>query len=207
MSDDNWPTMQDYSAIREAVAIHGWSDEIQWSEGVTRPATAEAMAGELIWVIINSGMSHKVTRGIQARVNANLAAGIPVFPTAFKHPGKAAAIDLIWQTRADLFQQLTVLTDEAMIDWCGEIPWIGSITKYHAAKNLGADVAKPDRWLERIAAVSGETVQDMCVRLATCSGDRIATVDLVLWRAAATGLINIPTASQPLIETHEGRKP
>jgi hypothetical protein len=51
------------------------------------------------------------------------------------------------------------------------------------------NVAKPDRHLERIAERTGETVADLCARLAAVSGDRIATVDYVLWRAAESGLI------------------
>lgn len=42
----------------------------------------------------------------------------------------------------------------------------------------------------RIADHSGEGVQAMCERLAAATGYRAATVDLILWRACANGLIN-----------------
>lgn len=61
----------------------------------------------------------------------------------------------------------------------------------HLAKNLGCDVVKPDRWLERLAAAEGTTPHLLCNRLAYASGDRIATVDVVLWRACAIGILTV----------------
>ena len=60
------------------------------------------------------------------------------------------------------------------------------ITCWHLAKNYGHDCAKPDRYLTRIAGAEG--THDLCARLAKETGDRIATVDLVIWRAANLGL-------------------
>jgi len=34
-------------------------------------------------------------------------------------------------------------------------PYIGGVTAFHLAKNLGADLAKPDRHLSRLAAAQG----------------------------------------------------
>ncbi len=44
--------------------------------------------------------------------------------------------------------------------------------------------------LRRIEIAGEEGVTRMCERLASESGDRVGTVDLVLWRAAAIGLID-----------------
>lgn len=185
-----------YCAIRTAVAALSphWADQIEWSQRVKRPERPDDMAEELIFVICNSGMQHRVARLIFNRVMDAIYSRSPVYPTAFRHPGKSAAIEKIWRERETLFVQLLALSDAEIVEWCGSLPWIGGITKYHAAKNLGADVAKPDRWLERIARDSGETVAALCQRLATTSGDRIATVDLVLWCAAANGIISVGQA-------------
>ena len=61
---------------------------------------------------------------------------------------------------------------------------IGPITKFHLARNIGIDCAKPDRHLVRIAERFGwkDNIQGMCVKLAAYSGWRIGTVDLILWR-------------------------
>ena len=82
-----------------------------------------------------------------------------------------------------------------MLEWLQGLPWIGGITKYHLAKNLGIDCAKPDVHLQRLADREGVTAHVLCERLAKATGYRIATVDLVLWRACATGLIDSRTGT------------
>jgi hypothetical protein len=63
------------------------------------------------------------------------------------------------------------------------LPFIGSITKFHLAKNLGLEVAKPDRHLVRLADRFGyKDVQTMCRDIFEFCGDKIAVADLVLWR-------------------------
>lgn len=67
-----------------------------------------------------------------------------------------------------------------------ELPFIGPITVYHLAKNLGFNYAKQDRHLARLASLFGfEGASDLCAHLSLKSGDRLATVDLVLWRYCA----------------------
>jgi hypothetical protein len=108
----------------------------------------------------------------------------------FGNVSKGRAIELVWLERAMLFRTyLALTTDAERVEFLGGLPWLGPITKWHAAKNFGLDVAKPDRHLERVAAKNGESPQQLCARLAKTSGDRIATVDYVIWRAAESGLI------------------
>lgn len=167
-----------------------WGGQIEWSESVRRPNNPEDMARELIFVIANSGMKNAVARMIYRRVIDALQAG--QHPSiAFGHAGKTAAMAMIWQERERLFNELAALPDAAIADWCGQLPWIGKITKHHAAKNFGVNVAKPDRWLERVAALSNETVDHLCARIARATGDRVATVDLVIWWAMAYGVLVI----------------
>lgn len=105
----------------------------------------------------------------------------------FKHPGKADAIWAIWQDRQRLFEGYMAAPDK--LEFCGGLPWIGGITKYHLAKNFGAQVAKPDVHLQRLADAEGVTPQQLCERLAVETGYKVPTVDVVLWRACATGLV------------------
>lgn len=177
----------DYLHIRKVIAAEGYASEIEWAQSVLPPTDAETFAGEAIWVICCSGMKEQVARLIQDRVWAALRARRPVF-TGFKHKGKAAAIDDIWERRNWWFAEFLKASDK--VEFCGTLPWIGTITKWHLAKNLGVDCAKPDRHLERIAAACHTTPHDLCARLAAETGDRIATVDLVLWRAANLGVID-----------------
>jgi len=68
------------------------------------------------------------------------------------------------------------------------LPFIGPVTKYHLARNLGLDTAKPDRHLTRLAEhFDFPDVQSMCEALASKVGERIGVVDLILWRACNLG--------------------
>ena len=65
------------------------------------------------------------------------------------------------------------------------LPYIGPITSYHLAKNLGVPCAKSDRHLKRLSEMLGfNCVQQFCKEVSTLSGDAIHVVDLVLWRFA-----------------------
>jgi hypothetical protein len=51
------------------------------------------------------------------------------------------------------------------------------------------DVCKPDRQLMRIAGRYRMTPEELCSTLAKKTGERIGTVDSVIWRAANLGMI------------------
>lgn len=177
----------DFPAICAAVRTAGYGDDFDWSENVQPPSSAEEFAREAIFVICNSGMRFTVAQGIFNRVMAALEAGQSA-GSAFGHKGKSAGIDHIWQRQKTLFQLYLRASDK--VEFCGSLPWIGNITKYHLAKNFGADVAKPDVHLQRLAEANGTTPAGLCERIAAANDVRISTVDVVLWRACAIGLIN-----------------
>ena len=167
-------------------------NDIEWSEVIAPPADADDFGGEAIFVICNSGMKNTVAREIFKRVMAALGAAQSA-STAFRHPGKSAAIDTIWRDRAALYAAYMAADDKLAA--CEALPWIGGITKYHLAKNFGADVAKPDVHLQRLADQHGCTPQALCDRLAAETGYRAATIDTVLWRACAEGVIDSRTGA------------
>lgn len=176
--------------VEQLTAAGFAEDDIEWSENACAPEDAQQFAMEAIFVICNSGMKNTVARRIYEKVKDALFRGESA-RTVFGHPGKAAAIDDIWARREHWYFQFTrVETDADRLAACEAMPWIGPITKYHLAKNFGVDVAKPDVHLQRLADYEGVTAQQLCERLARETGYRVATVDLLLWRACATGLIN-----------------
>lgn len=177
-----------YLDLRERVAAAGYGAERAWSETVQPPATAEDFAAEYVWVVLNSGIKNQVAQTIARKLWPVLRDGGSA-REVFGHPGKAEAIDRVWQDRERFFAAFQQTQD--LLGFCLSLPWIGPITRWHLAKNLGADVAKPDRWLVRVAAASGETVEQLCRRLAQATGDRMATVDLVIWRACNLGIHQI----------------
>lgn len=182
-------TKADLSALIAAMGDQASSD-LQWAESLSPPACAEDFALEAIFVICNSGMKNTVARGIFERCRSALLAGAPV-ASVFRHPGKSSAIEFIWRDRKRLLDEYLVSDDK--LGFCRSLPWIGDITKYHLAKNLGFDVAKPDVHLQRLADREGCSVQSLCERLAAETGMRVATVDTLLWRACADGYIDSRT--------------
>ena len=108
--------------------------------------------------------------------------------TVYAHPGKSAAIDEIWRRRQRLFREFRAAQD--VLAFCAGLPWLGPVTKFHLAKNLGVDVAKPNVHLNRLSKPEGVTAQELCERLASETGYRAATIDLILWRACANGIIH-----------------
>lgn len=169
-------------AVREA----GYGHDLDWSENAKPPADAEAFASEAIYVICNSGMKFEIARQIYDRVMPAVRRGEPA-RSAFGHPGKAGAIDTIWRDREALLEGYLAAADK--VEFCGGLPWVGPITKFHLAKSFGADVAKPDVHLVRLAKHAGTTPQELCERLGAATGLRVATVDIVLWRACAIGIV------------------
>lgn len=171
------------SALREA----GYGPVIEWSERIEEAADPDDFAVRAIYVICNSGMRFTVAGPIFERCMTALRCGRSACEV-FQHPGKGPAIDQIWQRRNELFAGYRAAIGK--LDFLEALPWIGTVTKHHLAKNLGADTAKPDVHLERLARREKTTAQRLCRRLARLTGYRVATIDTVLWRACADGVLN-----------------
>lgn len=176
-----------FARLESEICAAGYAGDIEWSERVAEPTNAGDFAQEAIFVICNSGMRFTVAQGIFDRIMPRLFNGGSSHEV-FGHKGKCAAIDHIWAERERLLAEYLVAPDK--LAFCESLPFIGGITKYHLAKNFGADVAKPDIHLQRLADWEGTDAQSLCRRLAKESGYRASTVDLILWRACAIGLIN-----------------
>jgi hypothetical protein len=186
----------DFGRLRAGVVAAGYGGDIEWSENILPPADPDDFAREAIFVICNSGMRFTVAQGIFDRCMIALETGKSA-TTAFGHPGKSVAIDWIWEHRERLLREYQEAPDK--LEFCHSLPWIGGITKYHLAKNFGADVAKPDVHLQRLADAEGCSAQELCDRLAGETGLRAATIDVVLWRACAIGLVNSRTPERNLL--------
>lgn len=188
-----------YQALRAGIIAAGYESEIEWAEGLKPPPDAATFAGEYVWVVLNSGMRNQVARAIADRVYPAIEAGQSA-ATVFGHKAKCLAIDRFWVRRAAIFsafqrlqndEQRFAFTDPKTLRvQLGCAPCIGAIVRWHLAKNWGVDCAKPDRHLERIAAHHKTTTHELCAALAKATGDRVATVDLVIWRASNLGLID-----------------
>ena len=179
-------TTETYLQLKRAVIDAGHSADIRWAQRVGPPTWAFGFWAEYGFVVVNSGMKNTVAAKIWERILHAHDCGEP-FSSAFGHAGKVQALEDVLYNRHEWFARYQEAEDK--LAFLESMPWIGPITKYHLAKNLGLDYCKPDRHLVRIAKGYGLEVVEMCQALADATGDRIGTVDVVIWRAAAEGML------------------
>jgi hypothetical protein len=104
----------------------------------------------------------------------------------FRHKRKIEAIAA--GARTVHLRSFSVIRDDIQRDPLGclvAFPFIGPTTVFHLAKNIGVQVAKPDRHLTRLALANGfNDVQAFCGSISVFLGEDIRKVDSVLWRFA-----------------------
>ena len=108
-------------------------------------------------------------------------------PSLVKHRAKLNSIvEIAQRVHREGFR---VVKRKILCDPIGELQtfsYIGRITAAYLAKNLGWDVAKPDRHLARFSEHLGfSSVRDVCNTIAAATGEAVKVVDLVLWRYLA----------------------
>ena len=180
-------TLKRFKAIEATLRQAGFGPGIDWAETVAEPADANAFASEAIYVICNSGFRNSVALPISRQCVRAVKEGRSA-AEVFGHDGKSKAIDHIWRKRDALFAAYQREADK--LAYLQTLLWIGPVTAHHLIKNLGADHAKPDVHMERLARRDQTTTAKLCKRLAKQTGYRIATIDTVLWRACAEGLLS-----------------
>lgn len=189
-----------YNEIKQIVIDSGFEREILWQASRNYGRITECdFLNDLAWVILASGMKEFIVRqkfpavskaflGLKSarQIAENREQCISEALRVFGHDGKINAIaDGAAKIDREGFDHLKrrVLTDPIKI--LQEFGFIGPITSYHLAKNLGLPVAKPDRHLVRMAAAHGYSdVQKYCKDISKECGDPIPVVDIVLWRYA-----------------------
>jgi len=171
-----------YLDLKKYLLDNGYAYEIDWQTNIEPVCDSWTLRDETIWVILNSGMKEQIARMIWERIRTAWADDKPT-SSAFGHKGKVAAIDYVRANCGNIFSEYYDAVDK--VEYLQTIPFIGSITKYHLAKNLGHDVVKPDRHLVRIAKDYGfNDCNDLCLKLSRETGDKVSVVDIVLWRSA-----------------------
>ena len=189
-----------YVSAKERVVDAGFGGEIDWQCSRDLGSIEEPdFLAQTAWVILSSGMRESIVRRVFPRVSrafldwvsARAIAGasdgcIQAALTAFRHPGKVGAIaSAAKRVAGEGFERIQEQLTTGGVEFLGSFDFIGPVTRYHLAKNLGMNVVKPDRHLCRLALSSGRaSPQDLCERISGSSGDRVTVVDVVLWRFA-----------------------
>lgn len=176
-----------YLELKQKIIEAGFEEDIIWAENIQECASAHDFAREHCFVVANSGMKAQIAVKIFRRCWSALTENQPIDDTIFRNKPKRKAMQFVYNNRERLFDEFRLASDK--ITYLKTLPYIGEIIVYHLAKNFGVECCKPDRHLIRIAGGKNKTPEEICRSLANITGDKIATVDSVIWRAANLGLI------------------
>lgn len=110
----------------------------------------------------------------------------------FRNEGKIDAImDLVEKVDDEGFESVRARIVFDPISTLREFKYIGPVTVFHLAKNLGFQVAKPDRHLQRISERSSfSDAHELCSLIAEITSEPISVVDGVFWRLSELGLVD-----------------
>lgn len=187
-----------YRTAKKHLLSAGFESEMDWLlERRLGDFTETDLLRESAWVILCSGFREAVVRRCFDLISlcfcdwesaadiCNSAAFCK--STALAVFGNQQKIDAILGTAAIVNKLGFVLLKESIlrdpIRTVQQLPFIGPVTAFHLAKNLGYTTAKPDRHLVRLAGALGyQDVHQLCSSLSQATGDPIQIVDVVLWR-------------------------
>jgi len=189
-----------YILAKEVVIRSGFHSEIDWQEELSFENVSESdFLREMAWVVLSAGFRESVLRKrfiliSEAFLHWSSAGEIQKTHEqcrlralkAFNHPQKVDAILATAELTARIgFPALKWQIESQGIRFLKQLPFIGPVTAFHLAKNLGLSVVKPDRHLVRVARAAGYDCPDsMCQVIALAVAEKTSVVDLVLWRYA-----------------------
>ena len=175
-----------YLALKSQVENSGWGEDIEFYKNCHEPTDPDYFFHEYSWVVVSSGIKNQIARKIYNKILDALDRNQP-FTEVFFHSAKASAMQSVYDNRARFFEAYQKAPDK--LAYLETLPFIGPITKYHLAKNFVMDVCKPDRHLVRISEMYNTTPEELCRKLSEETGDKVAIVDVVLFRAGNMGWI------------------
>ena len=183
------------------VELAGLQSEVEWQGSVSTDGFTESdLLREAAWVILCSGFRESVVRRrfdyislcfcdweSAAEILKVSSVCLGSAERGFHNVAKLNAIlgvaELVDRVGFASLKK-DVIADP--ITTLRRLPFIGPTTVWHLAKNLGYDVAKPDRHLARIAKQLGfSDAFHFCGALALESGKQTRVIDLIVWRYLA----------------------
>lgn len=201
MKADLTAAMKFFSKAWSYVEQAGLLGEVVWQrEANFAEFTESELLREHAWVALCSGFRESAVRRVFDHVSlcycdwesaeAIVSAGeicsttaAYAFANRLKLRGILSTARYINNIGFEEFKQ-SVLADP--INRLQALPFIGPVTSWHLAKNLGLNVAKPDRHLVRVSERLGFRSADaFCRELATTTGEQAKVVDLIVWRYIA----------------------
>jgi hypothetical protein len=208
-----------YLIIKQMLIEKGFAPEIDWQYSVSLYNLDEStLLRESAWVILSGGFRETIVRRRFPQISTAFldwkSASSIVQNAAkcknralrhFNHTGKIDAIlSVASRINQDGFYNIVREIVEDGIRFLQQFCFIGPVTSYHLAKNIGVPLAKPDRHLSRLSDNLGyNDVQQLCVDIAKATDEPIAVVDLVLWRYSTLNQRNIIRFSKLIGREHD----
>jgi hypothetical protein len=189
-----------YFFAKHYIISKGYGMEVDWQEKINyEMITEERFLNEISWVILSSGMNEKVVKKIfpiiksimfnfesSKKIVSRKKSCLKKALSIFNHKGKIEAIIYIAEyVNKHSFDYVQTVIKREGVNYIKTFPYMGQATSFHLAKNIGIDVAKPDRHLIRISRTLGyNSPEDLCREISEKIQEKISLVDLVLWRYA-----------------------
>ncbi|MCK9591832.1 MAG: hypothetical protein M0Q91_07480 [Methanoregula sp.] len=133
---------------------------------------------QYVWVVLNAGMKEQIAHKICDRFFEEKRFEV------IGHLGKREAIRTAALNYKEWLKKIKELkTTTGRINYLETLPWIGPITKFHLARNIGIDTVKPDRHMIRLAErYNFSNPLEMCRALSEVFKEKVGVIDVILWR-------------------------
>lgn len=190
-------------------------DEIRYILNNNILFTADDFAYECFYVVCVAGFKQDYAKAMCDKIikltkeNKNFT--IEDLSKIYGNKLKVKAIKNIWDNRETYKNKFYELKNtEDKVEFLGSLPYIGNITKYHLARNLGLNFVKYDIWIQRLGVALYGTedfvnkvnntklipeIKYFCdimfKKLEEEIGEKVGFIDVVLWRSCQKGLIKI----------------
>jgi hypothetical protein len=187
-----------YGVATTYVKESGFYRELAWQSSMQfHEFSEQTLLRESAWVILCSGFREEIVRKrfdylslcfCEWESATSILESMPACRFAalggFGNSRKIDAIISVAEVIAcNGFESLKARIIEDPVRHLQELPFVGPTTSWHLAKNLGYNVAKPDRHLVRLSnALRFEDAHALCSAIAAETGENSSTVDIVLWR-------------------------
>lgn len=189
-----------YFKAKHHVFESGYFEEVYFQETRSLEViTKSDFYREYAWVVLSSGMSERVIARIFPKLSLifnNWKNPLLIFKnerkiykraiTLFNNEGKIRAI--LGMAKYLVNKSIFVITNLIQVQGVAflmKFKYLGPATALHLAKNLGVNIAKPDRHLVRISNHFGYKCTNVfCEKISDHTGDKKSVVDIVLWRYA-----------------------
>lgn len=167
-----------------------------WRSEQPGSRTDQDLLAEYGWVVVSCGMTAHVTSklwpGLTEAFHRWEPAAVAARPVdvrvaalgVLKHPRKIGAILDFAEELArgpGLMARLASRPVKELLAYLQTLPWVGERSRYHLARNLGWDVVVKTGPVPRLAAFLQTSPDDLVAATAQEVGERVRTVDLVLW--------------------------